>query len=249
MDLGLKGKVVVVTGASRGIGKETCVLFAKEGANLACVDVNADGVQAVAEELCAAWDVKAMPYVADVSDFAATQDLGTAITEEFGKVDVLVNNAGVTKDGVFLRMSEADWDRVMDVNLKGAFNVTRAFARGILKNRGARVINMASLVGIRGNAGQANYAASKGGLIALTRSLAKEFGTRGVTVNAIAPGFIDTDMTGEVAEAHQEAMVGAISLARPGTPQDVANGVLYLASEMASYITGQVLVIDGGMRL
>jgi len=248
MDLGLKNKVAVVTGASRGIGRAVAVSLAGEGAQVACVATSIETATSTAEA-CRACGVKAIPYGVDIADYAATQELAGSISAEFGKIDVLVNNAGVTRDGLFMRMGEVDWDRVMDVNLKGAFNLTRAFARGLLKNRGARVINMASVVGIAGNAGQANYAASKGGLISLTRSLAKEFGGRGVTVNAVAPGFIDTDMTGDVPEAHREAMVGSISLARPGTPDDVARGVLYLASDLASYVTGQVLVIDGGMRL
>lgn len=248
MDLGLKDKVAVVTGASRGIGRAVALALAGEGVQIACAATSRESAAPTATA-CGELGVKAVPYGIDVSDFAAVQDLAGAITEEFGKVDILVNNAGVTKDGIFMRMGEDDWDRVIDVNLKGAFNLTRAFSRGLLKNRGARVINMASVVGLAGNAGQANYAASKGGLISLTRALAKEFGGRGVTVNAIAPGFIETDMTGDVPEAHREAMVGTISLARPGTPEDVARGVLYLASELGSYITGHVLVIDGGMRL
>lgn len=248
MDLGLKGKVAVVTGASRGIGKAVALSLAGEGMSVACVATSEDSARGTAEA-CAALGVQAQPFGCDVSSFDAAKELAAAITDVFGGVDVLVNNAGVTRDGVFMRMKEDDWDRVIDVNLKGAFNLTRAFSRGLLKNRGARVINMASVVGLGGNAGQANYAASKGGLIALTRSLAKEFGGRGVTVNAIAPGFIETDMTGDVPEAHREAMVGNISLGRPGSPEDVAGGVLYLASELGGYVTGQVLVIDGGMRL
>ena len=248
MDLGLNGKVAVVTGASRGIGKAIALGLAREGASVACVATSEDSARSTAEA-CGALGVEATPFGCDVSGFDATQDLAKAILERFGQVDILVNNAGVTRDGVFLRKKEDDWDRVIDVNQKGAFNLTRAFSRALLKNRGARVINMASVVGLGGNAGQANYAASKGGLVALTRSLAKEFGGRGVTVNAIAPGFIETDMTGDVPEAHREAMTANISLGRAGTPEDVARGVLYLASELGDYVTGQVLVIDGGMRL
>ena len=248
MELGLKDKVAVVTGASRGIGKAVALALAGEGAAVACVATSEESARGTAEA-CAQRGVKALPFGCDVSSFDAAAELAAAITDAFGGMDVLVNNAGVTRDGVFMRMKEDDWDRVLDVNLKGAFNLTRAFSRTLLKNRGARVINMASVVGLSGNAGQANYAASKGGLVALTRSLAKEFGGRGVTVNAIAPGFIETDMTGDVPEAHREAMVGNISLGRPGTPDDIARGVLYLASELGAYVTGQVLVIDGGMRL
>jgi len=240
--------VAVVTGASRGIGRAVALALAGEGANVACVATTVESAAGTAEA-CVQLGVKGVPYGVDVSDFGATQELAGTIAQDLGPVDVLVNNAGVTRDGVFLRMGEEDWDRVVDVNLKGAFNLTRAFARGLLKNRGARVVNMASVVGLSGNAGQANYAASKGGLVALTRSLAKEFGGRGVTVNAVAPGFIETDMTGDLPESGREAMLSGISLGRAGTPDDVASGVLYLASDLASYVTGQVIVIDGGMRL
>lgn len=248
MELEMKDKVAVVTGASRGIGRAIALTLAKAGTQVAAVATTVENAQGTADA-CAAFGVKAAAFGVDVADFEAVQGMAAAVTDAFGRVDVLVNNAGLTRDGVFMRMSEADWDRVLDVNLKGAFNVTRAFARGLLKNRGARVINVASVVGIGGNAGQANYAASKGGLIALTRSLAKEFGGRGVCVNALAPGFIETDMTSEVPEAHREAMTQSISLGRAGTPEDVAGGVLFLASSLSSYMTGQVVVMDGGMRL
>ncbi|MAG56907.1 MAG: 3-oxoacyl-[acyl-carrier-protein] reductase [Planctomycetes bacterium] len=249
MDLALNGKVAVVTGASRGIGRAVALALAGEGTQVACIATSADRAQATATA-CTDLGVKSIAYGVDVSDSQAVHDLARTINEEFDGVDILVNNAGITRDGVFMRMKEDDWDRVMDVNLKGAFNFTHALTRGLLKRGGAgRIINMASVVGLAGNAGQANYAASKGGLVSMTKSLAKEFGSRGVTVNAIAPGFIETDMTGEVPESHREMMTSAIALGRAGTPDDVASGVVFLASAAGAYVTGQVLVIDGGMRL
>jgi 3-oxoacyl-[acyl-carrier protein] reductase len=248
MELDLKGKVAVVTGASRGIGRAIALSLAKEGVSVACIATTAEGVCATSDA-CVSAGVKAHPYGVDISDHEAVKTVAEQVLKDFGTIDILVNNAGVTRDGLLLRMKEEDWDRVMDVNLKGAFNMTRAFARTLLKRDQGRIINLASVVGISGNAGQANYAASKGGLIAMTRSLAKEFGSRGVTVNAVAPGFIETDMTNALTAEQRGGMLEGISLCRMGQGQDVAGAVLFLASSLSSYITGQVLVVDGGMRL
>ncbi len=248
MELALRGRTALVTGASRGIGRAIALALAKEGAQIAAVATTETGAQPTAEA-CRALGVESEAYGVDVSNAASVTALVTKVGERFPKVDILVNNAGVTKDGVFLRMGEDDWDRVIDVNLKGAYLLTKGLARQLLKSPAGRVINMASVVGIQGNAGQANYAASKGGLVALTRSLSKEFGARGVCVNAVAPGFIDTDMTSAVPEAHRTAMLGAISLGRAGKSEEVADLVTFLASDRAAYITGQVLVVDGGLRM
>jgi 3-oxoacyl-[acyl-carrier protein] reductase len=248
MDLGLKGKCAVVTGASRGIGRAVAEALAREGCDLALIATSAANAEATATA-CRAFGGRVLTLGVDMGSFENIQSAATSILAEFGKVDVLVNNAGVTRDGLVMRMTEADWDVVLDVNLKGAFALIRALARSLLKNKGARIINMASVVGIHGNAGQANYAASKGGLIAMTRSLAKEFGSRGVLVNAIAPGFIETDMTATLTDAQREAMLADIAVGRRGNGADIAGGVLYLASNLSEYVTGQVLVIDGGLRL
>ena len=196
---------------------------------------------------CAALGVESLALGVDVSDFKAAQDLAGQVTEGLGPAHVLVNNAGLTRDGVFMRMSEDDWDRVLDVNLKGAFNVTRAFTRGLLKTRGARVINIASVVGLGGNAGQANYAASKAGIIGVTKAVAKELAGRGVTANAVAPGYIQTDMTADLPDGAAEGLMGLIPLGRMGTVEDIADVVAFLASEGAGYVTGQVIPVDGGM--
>ncbi|MSR74052.1 MAG: 3-oxoacyl-[acyl-carrier-protein] reductase [Planctomycetes bacterium] len=248
MDLGISGKIAVVSGASRGIGRAVALALAGEGVQLALVASSASNAESTAE-LCRVCGVTVKTYGADMGSFEAVQQLGASILKDFERVDILVNNAGVTRDGLLMRMSEADWDQVLDVNLKGAFGLTRSLSRVMLKNRGARIINMASVVGLAGNAGQANYAASKGGLIAMTRSLAKEFGARGVLVNAIAPGFIATDMTAALTDEQRHAMQENIVLARAGTAEDIANGVLFLASNLSNYITGQVLVVDGGLKL
>lgn len=248
MDLGLKGRHAVVTGASRGIGQAVAVALATEGVNLQLVASSATNLEATAA-LCVAQGVSVQCHGVDMSSFESVQALGQKLAQEMERIDILVNNAGVTRDGLLLRMSENDWDQVLDVNLKASFGLIKALARSMLKNRGARIINMASVVGIHGNAGQANYAASKGGLIAMTRSLAKEFGARGVLVNAIAPGFISTDMTAALTQEQQTAMQQNIALGRTGTGADIANAVLYLASDLSTYVTGQVLVVDGGMRL
>lgn len=248
MDLGLKGKCAVVTGASRGIGRAVAEALAREGCDLALIATTTANAEATAEA-CRAHGGRVFTFGVNMGSFEAVQACATELQSALGRVDILVNNAGVTRDGLVMRMSEDDWDTVVDVNLKGAFALIRALARPLLKNRGARIINMASVVGIHGNAGQANYAASKGGLIAMTRSLAKEFGSRGVLVNAIAPGFIETDMTSALTDAQKEAMLGDIAVGRRGRGEDIAGGVLYLASGLADYVTGQVLVIDGGLRL
>lgn len=248
IELGLKGKVAVVTGASRGIGKEIATTLAKGGASIAAIATSAERVQDTAAA-CRELGVEAEAYGVDVADGSATAALAKEILGRFGQVDVLVNNAGVTRDNLFMRMSEEDFDRVIEVNLKGAFNMVGAFTRPLLKNRGARVINIASVVGMMGNAGQANYAASKGGLIAMTKSLAKEFAGRGVLVNAVAPGYVETDMTAALAEGARDAMLDRVPLARPGAAQDIAGCVAWLASDLSAYVTGQVLVVDGGMTM
>ena len=248
MEFGLQGRVALVTGASRGIGRSIALTLAEAGADVACVATSPDRVQETISE-CASFGRRSKAYGADVSDYGEAQSLAESVLADFDKVDILVNNAGITRDGLFMRMKEEDWDRVIDVNLKGAFNVTRALTRNLLKNRGARVINISSVIGIGGNAGQANYAASKGGLIAMTRSLAKEFGPRGVHVNAVAPGYIQTDMTGDLKADMLEQMVESTALGRAGQPEDVARAVLFLASDLARFVTGHVLVVDGGLRL
>jgi 3-oxoacyl-[acyl-carrier protein] reductase len=238
-----EGKVALVTGGSRGIGRAVAQALAAAGAKVALVARNADQVQAAA----AALGGDAMGIAADVADVAAVDAAVTAIEERLGPVDILVNNAGLTRDGLVARMSETDWDTVLDVNLKGAFNTMKRVTRGMMKRRAGRVVNVTSVVGIIGNRGQSNYAASKAGLIGLTKSIAKELASRNVLVNAVAPGFIDTDMTRDLPDAQRERLLEEIPLGRLGAGEDIANAVLFLCSDQANYITGQVLVVDGGM--
>lgn len=243
----LTDKVAVVTGAGRGIGQAIAKTFAAAGAKVAIVSRTEANSAATADAINAEHPGAAKPYAVDVADSAAVAATGKQIIADFGKVDILVNNAGVTRDGLLLRMSDDDWDTVLNTNLKGAFNTVKAFQRSILRQPEGRIINLASVIGLMGNAGQANYAASKAGLIGLTKSLAKEFAGRGVTVNAIAPGFISTDMTGALNEEQKKAIQDKIPLGSLGTVDDIAAAALYLASPGARYVTGQVLVVDGGM--
>lgn len=243
----LQDKVAVITGAGRGIGKAIAEKFAAEGAKVAIVSRTAANSQAAADAINAAFPGAAKGYAVDVADGAAVAETGKAILADFDHVDILVNNAGVTKDGLLLRMSEQDWDTVLDTNLKGAFNLVKAFQRSLLKQKGARIINIASVIGLIGNAGQANYAASKAGLIGFTKSLAREFAGRGVTANVIAPGFIATDMTGVLDDKVKAAILEKIPLGDFGQAEDIAAAALFLASPQARYVTGQVLAVDGGM--
>jgi len=243
----LQDKVAVVTGAGRGIGRAIAEAFAAEGAKVAVVSRTEASSQAAAEAINAAHPGAAKAYAVDVADANSTAEVGKAVLADFGQVDILVNNAGVTKDGLLLRMSEEDWDFVVDTNLKGAFNMVKAVQRSLLKQKGARIINVASVIGLIGNAGQANYAASKAGLIGFTKSLAREFAGRGVTANVIAPGFISTDMTGVLDEKIKAAVLEKIPLGDFGQAADIAAAALFLASAEARYITGQVLAVDGGM--
>ena len=239
----LSGKVALVTGGSRGIGRAIASRLHGAGARVAIVGRDKARAEAAAGELGSG----AIAVAADVADAA---QVGSAVTEaekSLGPIDILVNNAGLTRDGLLVRMSDADWDLVLDANLKGAFNTMKAVTRGMMKRRDGRVINITSVVGITGNAGQANYAASKAGLIGLTQSVARELASRNIRVNAVAPGFVDTDMTRELSEEQKKKLLEQIPLARLGSPDDVAHAVLFLASDQASYITGQVLVVDGGM--
>ncbi len=240
-------RTVVVTGAGRGIGKAIAAQFVAGGAKVAVVSRTEANSQSAADEMNAAGPGSAKAYAVDISDFDAVAAMGKQIAADLGPVGILVNNAGVTRDGLALRMSEDDWDTVVDTNLKGAFNAVKAFQRNLLKQKDARIINISSVIGLMGQAGQANYAASKAGLIGLTKALAKEFAGRAVTVNAIAPGFIETDMTDELNEAQKEAVMEAIPLKSFGTVDDIAASVTFLAGPGARYITGQVLTVDGGM--
>ncbi len=242
-----ENQVAVVTGAGRGIGHAIAVRLAAEGARVASVSRTEVNAQKTAGEINAARADAAKAYSVDVSDHAAVQAVGTQILEEFGRVDILVNNAGVTRDGLSMRMPVEDWDTVLNTNLKGAFNFVQALMRPMIKQRSGRIINISSVIGLIGNAGQANYAASKAGLLGLTKSLARELASRGITVNAIAPGLIETDMTGVLSDEIRQAILQKIPLGKLGQPDDIAAAVAYLASPEARYITGQVLAVDGGM--
>lgn len=243
----LAGKVALVTGASRGIGKAIACKLAREGAK---VIINYNGskekAEAVKSEIEAAGG-QAEVYQCDVSDYTACETFIQTVIKEEGRLDILVNNAGITKDGLLMKMSEEDFDKVLDTNLKGAFNTIRFASRQMLRQKGGRIINMSSVVGVSGNAGQANYAASKAGVIGLTKAAARELASRGITVNAIAPGFIETDMTDVLSDKVKEASEAQIPLGHFGKPEDVAAAAAFLASEEARYITGQVLHVDGGM--
>ena len=245
----LKGKAALVTGGSRGIGRAVCLELARRGA---CVAVNYAGNAAAAEETvesCKAMGVDAFSVQADVADAAACDAMVKEVLSRFGRLDILVNNAGITRDGLMPMLKDADWDAVLDANLKGAFHCMRAAYRPMMKQKYGRVGNLSSIVGLRGNAGQANYAASKAGLIGLTKSMAKELAGRNVTVNAVAPGFIDTDMTAALPEKARESMLASIPMGRLGQGEDVAKAVAFFAGDGAGYVTGQVLCVDGGMAV
>ncbi|MBR5469000.1 MAG: 3-oxoacyl-[Paludibacteraceae bacterium] len=245
----LTGKVALVTGAARGIGRAVAMRYAEEGADVAFVVQKADERASSLEAELLAYGVRAKAYVANVSDFELVKQLVAQVKADFSRIDILVNNAGITKDGLMLRMTESQWDDVINVNLKSAFNFVHAVAPVMLSQRSGSIINMSSVVGVHGNAGQANYSASKAGMIALTKSIAQEFGARGVRANAIAPGFIETDMTAKLPETLREEWCRTIPLRRGGTTSDVASVALFLASDMASYVTGQVIQVDGGMAM
>ena len=242
----LANQVAVVTGAGRGIGRAIALKFAAAGADVVCVSRTAENSEKAAAEV-RALGRKAWAVALDVSDSKAVIAAAEKILADAGRVDILVNNAGITKDGLLMRMSDEDWDSVMNTNLKGAFTFTKALTRSFLKQRSGRIINVSSVIGLIGNAGQCNYAASKAALIGFTKSVAKELGSRGITVNAIAPGFIETDMTSVLDEKTRAALISAIPLASLGKSDDVAEAALYLAGPGGRYVTGQVLVVDGGM--
>ncbi len=243
----IKNKSVLITGATRGIGKGIALAFAQYGAHVAFTySSSVEAANSLEKEL-ASFGVKAKAYQSNAADFEASQALVADILKEFGSIDVLINNAGITKDNLLMRISEADFDKVIEVNLKSVFNLTKAVIRPMMKQRDGVIINMSSVVGVKGNAGQTNYAASKAGIIGFTKSVALELGSRNIRCNAIAPGFIETEMTAKLDEATVEGWRKAIPLKRGGTPQDIANACLFLASDLATYITGQVINIDGGM--
>lgn len=242
-----ENQVAIVTGAGRGIGHAIALRLASEGARVASVSRSEANAQQTATEINAARPDAARAYAVDVADHAAVQQTVARILEDFGRVDILVNNAGVTRDGLSMRMSLEDWETVIDTNLKGAFSFTQAIMRPMIKQRSGRIINISSVAGLTGNAGQANYAASKAGLIGLTKSLARELASRGITVNAVAPGFIVTDMTGVLSDQVKEAVLAKIPLGKFGEGEDIAAAVAFLAAPEAKYITGQVLTVDGGM--
>ena len=245
----LEGKVAVVTGAARGIGKAIAMKFAQEGASVAFTDLKADENFQNTEKELQALGVKAKGYTSNAADFEDTAKVVSEIVKDFGRIDVLVNNAGITRDGLMMRMTEQQWDAVIAVNLKSAFNFINAVLPVMLRQRSGSIINMASVVGVHGNAGQSNYAASKAGLIALAKSIAQEVGSRGIRANAIAPGFIETAMTAALPDDVRAEWVKKIPLRRGGKVEDIANVALFLASDLSSYVSGQVIQVDGGMNM
>jgi 3-oxoacyl-[acyl-carrier protein] reductase len=242
----LANQVAVITGAGRGIGRAIALKFASEGAEIVCVSRTAENAEKVAGEV-RALGRKAWALAVDVADAAAVNAAAEKILAEAGRVDILVNNAGVTRDGLLMRMSDEDWDTVLDTNLKGAFLFTKAFSRALIKQRSGRIINVSSVIGLIGNAGQANYAASKAGLIGFTKSVARELASRNITANVLAPGFIETDMTSGIHEPLRATILKQIPMNSLGHPEDIANAALFLAGPGARYVTGQILTVDGGM--
>lgn len=243
----LEGKTALITGASRGIGKAIALKFASEGANVAFSDLKYDELAEELEKELNAMGVKGKGYASDASSFEGSEELVSNVVKDLGGLDILINNAGITRDNLLLRMTEADWDLIMQVNLKSAFNLTKAVQRTFLKQRSGSIINMSSVVGVNGNAGQSNYSASKAGLIGFTKSIALELGSRNVRCNAIAPGFIITEMTAKLPEEVRDAWAEKIPLKRGGTPEDVANVCVFLGSDLSSYVSGQVISVCGGM--
>ena len=243
----LEGKVAIVTGASRGIGREIALSFAREGAQLVLTARSEESLNETAAEIRALGKSEPFLFALDVKESAKTEELADKILDKYKRIDILVNNAGVTRDGLFVRMSETDWDEVLDTNLKGTFFCMRAVSKTMMRQRSGRIINISSVIGLIGNAGQANYAASKAGIIALTKSAAKELGSRNILINAIAPGFIETEMTQVLGEDVKKTILKSIPVGFFGKPADVAKTAVYLASEESSFITGQVITVDGGM--
>lgn len=243
----LEGKTALITGASRGIGKAIALRFAEHGANIAFSDLKRDENMELLEKELLAMGVKGVGYASDASSLEQSEKLVSDAVEEFGKVDILVNNAGITRDALLMRMDEKDWDIIMAVNLKSVFNLTKSVQRYMLKQRSGSIINMSSVVGVDGNAGQSNYAASKAGIIGFTKSIAKELGSRSIRCNAIAPGFIETEMTAALDDKVREDWIQSIPLKRGGKPEDVADMCVFLGSDLSSYVTGQVISVCGGM--
>lgn len=243
----LEGKTAIITGATRGIGRGIALTFAKQGANVAFTYSSSEEAALSLENELTALGVKAKSYKSNAADFNEAQNLVDQVLELFGNVDILINNAGITKDNLLMRMSEEDFDNVMDVNLKSVFNMTKAIQKTMLKNRNGVIINISSVVGVKGNAGQTNYAASKAGVIGFSKSVALELGSRNIRCNVVAPGFIETEMTAKLGEDVVKGWADAIPLKRGGTPEDIANACVFLSSDLATYITGQVINVDGGM--
>ena len=243
----LKGKTAIITGASRGIGKRIALKFAEQGANIAFTHISTEESAKVLEEELNSFGITSKGFKSDASDFDSSQQLAVDVMEKFGSIDILINNAGITKDNLLMRMSEEDYDRVMEVNMKSIFNLTKAVLRPMLKQRGGSIINMSSVVGIKGNAGQANYSASKAAIIGFSKSTALELGSRNIRCNVIAPGFIETEMTAALDDATVQEWRDGIPLRRGGNTDDVANAALFFASDMSSYVSGQVLNVCGGM--
>jgi 3-oxoacyl-[acyl-carrier protein] reductase len=243
----LEGKVAIVTGATRGIGKGIALKLAEQGAAVAFTYVSSEETAAKVEAELKAFGVEAVAYKSNAAEYAAAEKLIQDVNEKFGRIDVVVNNAGITRDGLLMRMTEENWDEVMNTNLKSVFNITKNVQRTMLKQRSGSIINLSSVVGIRGNAGQSNYAASKAGIIGFTKSIAQELGSRNIRCNAIAPGFIETEMTGELGEEVMKEWLKSVPLGRPGTTEDVANAALFLASDLSAYVSGQTLNVCGAM--